>query len=89
MVTVMNLMITTTKPLNQNKMEQNFMVKHIEDTASQLQNLKDEAEVNNKIIVAQEEMIQLLQLAVQERDKFIAFLESQLKIQDNAINKEI
>ena len=59
------------------------------DATIQLQNLKDEAEVNNKIIAAQEELIQLQYQAIEVRNKFIAMLESQLTIQDNAINREI
>jgi hypothetical protein len=70
-------------------MEQNEMVKLIEDTASQLQSLKADAEVNNKIIVAQEELIQMLKYDVEARDKYIALLESQLRIQDIAINRNI
>ena len=68
-------------------MEQNEMIKLITDTTSQIQSLKDDAELNNKIIVAQEELIQLQKQAIEVRNQFIAFLESQLKIQDKDISK--
>jgi hypothetical protein len=68
-------------------MEQNEMVKLIEDTASQIQSLKDDDELNNKIIAAQEELIQLQYQAIEVRNKFIAMLESQLKIQDIYLSK--
>ena len=57
------------------------------DATSQIQSLKDDAELNNKIIVAQEEMIQIQKQAIEIRDKFIAMLESQLKIQDIYLSK--
>lgn len=63
------------------------MVKLIEDTASQIQSLKDDDELNNKIIAAQEELIQLQYQAIEVRNKFIAMLESQLKIQDIYLSK--
>jgi len=77
------------KHLKQNKMEQNEMVKLIEDATSQIQSLKADAELNNKIIATQEELIQLQYQAIEVRNQFIALLESQLKIQDNALNREI
>ncbi len=70
-------------------MEQNEMVKLIEDATSQIQSLKADAELNNKIIATQEELIQLQYQAIEVRNQFIALLESQLKIQDNALNREI
>jgi hypothetical protein len=75
------------KHLKRFDMEQNEMIKLITDTTSQIQSLKDDAELNNKIIVAQEELIQLQKQAIEVRNQFIAFLESQLKIQDKDISK--
>jgi hypothetical protein len=68
-------------------MEQNEMIKLITDATSQIQSLKDDAELNNKIIVAQEELIQLQYQAIEARNKYIAILESQLKVQDIYLNK--
>lgn len=65
------------------------MVKLIEEAASQIQSLKADAKLNNKIIATQEELIQLQYQAIEVRNQFIAMLESQLKIQDNALNREI
>lgn len=70
-------------------MEQNEMVKLIADATSQIQSLKDDAELNRKIIVKQEEFLQRLEHAVEIRDKYIVLLESQLRIQDIAINRNI
>ena len=68
-------------------MEQNEMVKLIEDAASQLKSLKADAELNNKIIATQEELIQLQYKAIEVRNQFIAVLESQLKVQDTYLSK--
>ena len=68
-------------------MEQNEMVKLIADATSQIQSLKADAELNNKIIATQEELIQLQYKAIEVRNQFIAVLESQLKIQDTYLNK--
>ena len=65
------------------------MVKLIADATSQIQSLKDDAELNRKIIVKQEEFLQRLEHAVEIRDKYIVLLESQLRIQDIAINRNI
>ena len=54
----------------------------------QTQSLKDDAELNHKIIVKQEEFLQRLEHAVGVRDKYIVLLESQLKIQDSYITKK-
>ena len=54
----------------------------------QTQSLKDDAELNRKIIVKQEEFLQRLEHAVDIRDKYIVLLESQLKIQDSYITKK-
>ena len=54
----------------------------------QIQSLKDDAELNHKTIVKQEEFLQRLEHAVGIRDKYIVLLESQLKIQDNYITKK-
>jgi hypothetical protein len=43
--------------------------------------------LNEQIIVAQEELIQLQYQAIEARNKYIAILESQLKIQDIYLNK--
>ena len=53
-------------------MEQNEIVKLIADATSQLKSLKADAELNNKIIAAQEELIQLQYQAIEVRNKFIA-----------------
>ena len=43
--------------------------------------------LNEQIIVAQEELIQLQYQAIEARNKYIAILESQLKVQDTYLNK--
>ena len=68
-------------------MEQNEMIKLIADATSQIQSLKDDVELNNKIIATQEELIQLQYKAIEVRNQFIAVLESQLKIQDTYLSK--
>lgn len=53
----------------------------------QLRIAKDKLDMQERIIATQEELIQLLQHSLEGRNKFIAVLESQLSIQDNAIIK--
>ncbi len=50
---------------------------------------KDKLGVQERIIETQEQMIEILKATIQSHDKYIAILESQLKVQDNVINKEI
>lgn len=54
---------------------------------TQLRVAMDKLDTQERIIAMQEEMIQLLQHSLEGRNKFIAVLEGQLSIQDNAINK--
>ena len=68
-------------------MKQNEIVKLIADATSQIQSLKANAELHNKIIATQEELIQLQYKAIEARNKYIAVLESQLKIQDTYLSK--
>lgn len=53
----------------------------------QLRVAMDKLDMQERIIATQEELIQLLQHSLEGRNKFIAVLESQLSIQDNAIIK--
>jgi hypothetical protein len=53
----------------------------------QLQIAMDKLDTQERIIAAQEEMIQLLQHSLKGRELFITVLENQLNIQDNVINK--
>jgi hypothetical protein len=47
---------------------------------------KDKLDTQERIIKAQDEMIELLKSNLQDRDKMIAILESQLRNQDNTLN---
>ena len=59
----------------------------INEANTQLLIAKDKLDIQERIIKAQDEMIELLKSNVQSRDKMIAILESQLRIQDNALNR--
>jgi hypothetical protein len=59
----------------------------INEANTQLLVAKDKLDTQERIIKAQDEMIELLKSNIQSRDKMIAILESQLRIQDNALNK--
>ncbi len=50
---------------------------------------KDKLGVQERIIETQEQMIEILKATIQSHDKYIAILESQLKVQDNVIDKQI
>jgi hypothetical protein len=57
----------------------------INEANTQLLIAKDKLDTQERIIKAQDEMIELLKSNVQSRDKYIAILEKQLALQDNAI----
>jgi hypothetical protein len=58
----------------------------INEANTQLRVAKDRLDTQESIINAQTEMIEILKGNIQSRDKMIAILESQLRIQDNALN---
>ena len=58
----------------------------INEANTQLRVAKDKLDTQERIIKAQDEMIELLKSNMQSRDKLITILESQLRIQDNALN---
>jgi hypothetical protein len=58
----------------------------INEANTQLRVAKDRLDTQESIINAQTEMIEILKSNIQSRDKMIAILESQLRIQDNALN---
>jgi hypothetical protein len=58
----------------------------INEANTQLLVAKDKLDTQERIIKAQDEMIEILKGNIQSRDKMIAILESQLRIQDNALN---
>ena len=58
----------------------------INEANTQLRVTKDRLDTQEWIIKAQTEMIEILKGNIQSRDKMIAILESQLRIQDNALN---
>lgn len=57
----------------------------INEASTQLLIAKDKLDTQERIIKAQDEMIELLKSNVQSRDKYITILEKQLALQDNAI----
>lgn len=57
----------------------------INEANTQLLIAKDKLDTQERIIKAQDEMIELLKSNVQDRDKYISILEKQLALQDNAI----
>lgn len=57
----------------------------INEANTQLLVAKDKLDTQERIIKAQDEMIELLKSNVQSRDKYITILEKQLALQDNAI----
>ena len=57
----------------------------INEANTQLLIAKDKLDTQERIIKAQDEMIELLKSNVQSRDKYINILEKQLALQDNAI----
>lgn len=59
----------------------------INEANTQLLIAKDKLDTQERIIKAQDEMIELLKSNVQSRDKYIAILEKQLALQDNAIDR--
>lgn len=59
----------------------------INEANTQLLVAKDKLDTQERIIKAQDEMIEILKSNVQSRDKMIAILESQLALQDNAIDR--
>jgi predicted RNase H-like nuclease (RuvC/YqgF family) len=56
------------------------------EATTQLRVAKDKLDTQERIIKAQDEMIELLKSNLQDRDKMIAILESQLRNQCNALN---
>jgi hypothetical protein len=57
----------------------------INEASTQLLIAKDKLDTQERIIKAQDEMIEILKSNVASRDKYIAILEKQLALQDNAI----
>ena len=61
----------------------------INEANTQLRIAMDKLDTQKRIMQTQEEIIELLKATIQNRDKYIAILESQLRVQDNVISKEI
>lgn len=59
----------------------------INEANTQLLIAKDKLDTQERIIKAQDEMIEILKSNVTNRDKYIAILEKQLALQDNAIDR--
>ena len=57
----------------------------INEANTQLLIAMDKLDTQERIIKAQDEMIEILKSNVTSRDKYIAILEKQLTLQDNAI----
>jgi hypothetical protein len=55
------------------------------ETTTQLAQAKDKLDTQERIIEMQDEIIELLKSNLQNRDKLITILESQLRIQDAAL----
>jgi hypothetical protein len=69
--------------------EINNATKVINEASAQLRIAKDKLDAQERLLKTQEEMIEILKATIANRDKFIAILEGQLVIQDNAINKSM
>lgn len=61
----------------------------INEANTQLRIAMDKLDTQKRIIETQGEMITLLKDTLQNREKYTAALESQLRVQDNVITKEI
>ena len=61
----------------------------INEANVQLRIAMDKLDTQKRIIETQDEMIALLKDTLQNREKYTAALESQLRVQDNVITKEI
>jgi hypothetical protein len=59
----------------------------INEANTQLRVAKDKLDTQESIINAQTEMIEILKSNLQARDKLITILESQLRIQDAALDR--
>ena len=70
-------------------MTQEEIISVINDANLHLRIANDKLDGQKRLIKTQEEMIEILKATIANRDKFIAILEGQLAIQDNAINKSI
>ncbi len=57
------------------------------EATTQLLIAKDKIDTQERIIKKQDEMIELLKSNLQDRNKMIATLESQLRIQDAALDR--
>jgi hypothetical protein len=57
------------------------------EATTQLLIAKDKLDTQERIIKKQDEMIELLKSNLQDRNKMIATLESQLRIQDAALDR--
>jgi hypothetical protein len=57
------------------------------EATTQLAQAKDKLDTQERIIEMQNEMIELLKSNLQHRDKLITILESQLRIQDAALDR--
>jgi hypothetical protein len=60
----------------------------INEANTQLLIAMDKLDTQERIIKAQDEMIEILKSNVTSRDKYIAILEKQLALQDNALVRE-
>ena len=65
------------------------MTSVINDANLQLRIAKDKLDTQERIIKAQEEMIEILKATIINRDKFIAILEGQLGVLDRAVDRQI
>jgi hypothetical protein len=70
-------------------MTQEEIISVINDANLQLRVAKDKLDTQERIIKAQEEMIEILKATIANRDKFIAILEGQLGVLDRAVDRQI
>ena len=65
------------------------LVSVMDEANTQLRIAKDKLDTQERIIKTQEEMIELLKANIVNRDKFIAILEGQLAVADQAISSTV
>ena len=65
------------------------VVSAITDVTLQLRIAQNELDTQERIIKAQEEMIEILKATIINRDKFISILEGQLGVLDRAVDRQI
>jgi len=70
-------------------MTQEEIISVINDANLQLRVAKDKLDTQERIIKAQEEMIEILKATITNRDKFIAILEGQLGVLDRVVDRQI